>query len=347
MRALTHAEATIVHQLIARSGTRIESISGETSPPRRTAQSIRQRVYARSWIRDRFIPSSILFGRDRMTLGLAEPHADRVESLIERWKSRPENVLLWTSDEVVMGVFLSSHERQSKLSTIISDENSSRSEYFLDVGCHRNSIPVYFDFELAWVRCAGLSGLAGYPRSIFPSENSLDASLPKSLSQSQRKTIEDLVSTFENKRGPLDRSRITYRFLRRRLEDLCLRRGWARFRSFLDPVSVALSVTGFPGWCAVTHGRLLPGARPGDLFRGLLLKARVSPFLFVTDQDQVLFATLSTGPRTDSTEPRTFVMPTVNNYLREIAVVRWPLGGTKVITDHIYGGSTLTCSPPG
>jgi hypothetical protein len=60
----------------------------------------------------------------------------------------------------------------------------------------------------------------------------------------------------------------------------------------------------------------------------------------------VLFATLSEGPGNRRNVERVPVLAVVRRYLRDIAVVRWPLGSTRVLVDHAYN-PTLQPEPPG
>jgi hypothetical protein len=336
MRVLTRAEATVVWLLISRLDSRSNHPAGPSGIPRRTLQTVRQRVYLRGWIRDRYIPTPTLMGLDRLTFALMEPHSERAGLLVQRWKARPENILLWTSGEAVFGVFISSKRGQNELAAYLTSDASTHDHYLLEVECLRNSIPVYFDFEAVWVRWAGLPRVTDYPRSLQSSWSDPSGSAPTLPSTSQLKGVERLASTFMTEGETSMHPSVISRILGRKAEERYLGCGWVAFRSFLDPISVSRSVTGFPSWCVFVRGNLSPQVRPPDLFQALVGPAAVSPFLFVTDQKRVLFGALSMGPGVSQLEGRAPVLPAVQAYLRDISVSRWPLGTTRIITDHRY-----------
>jgi hypothetical protein len=156
----------VIGLLIARSHQRLRSEPGMEIPGRSTLQTVRQRAYLRGWIRDRYLPAPDAFGLDRLTFALARPPMERAPKIVERWQTRADNVLLWATDEAVLGVFLqrvtTGHRRPP-----ILEEADVTSAQILEVDCSRDAIPVYFDFEMAWVRATGLPGVSsGYPRTL-------------------------------------------------------------------------------------------------------------------------------------------------------------------------------------
>lgn len=337
MRVLSPAEATAVWLLIARSRPAMEPVDGIPPLPRRTFQTVRQRVYERGWITDRFIPSPSVFGNGHVVFALSQPLSDRVASLVERWSALPENVLLWASNESVLGVFFQSENDSRDFAQQLAIEESSRDHCRIRVACRRDAIPAYFDYEAAWVRATGLLGVVGYPRSIQSDWSIPEGKGTRRATPAQSKAVAKLAYAVHSRLGQTASGPFGAGYRRRSDEERCIRRGWATFRSFLNPIEVARSVTGFPGWCACVWGDLLPEARITEFFQALVAEAVVSPFLFVTDQQKVLFATLSRGPGNRRTVERISVLAIVRRYLRDISVVRWPFTSTRVITDHEYG----------
>jgi hypothetical protein len=335
VRSLTHSEAVVVGLLIARSHRRLRMEPGLDVPGRSTLQTVRQRAYIRGWVQDRYIPAPAAFGLDRLVIALARPPLDRASSLVERWRSRAENVILWACDEGVLGVFLERTARGSRRLLPSLEEDDDVATQTLEVDCRRETIPVYFDYELAWARATGLPGVSsGYPRT-FPGLTASPRIAPIVIpSPPQVQGLRSLVSTPTGRTGP---SPSRFSFLAGGLERRAERRGWIGFRSILDPIAVATSVSGFPEWCSFVRGTLLTPARPDQLFRGLVATAIVSPFLFATDGLHVLFGVLSTGPRTRRQVERLPVLPTLQSYMQDIVVEHWPLGSTRVLTDHQYG----------
>jgi hypothetical protein len=336
LRALRPAEATAVWHLIARSRPAASQVDGIPSLPRRTFQTVRQRVYERGWITDRFIPSPSVFGTGRIVFALSQPLSDRAAGLVDRWRARPGNVLLWASDESIFGVFLEPENDASSVVAGLAIEQSSRDHCVVRVACHRETIPAYFDYEAGWVRATGLPGVIGYPRSLQRESSISIKNSAHRPTSTQRQAMADLASTAPFQPGQPTSESFGSRLTRRSAEERYIRRGWATFRSFLNPIEVARSVTGFPGWCAFVWGTLQPGAGTREFFQALVAEAVVSPFLFATDKSKVLFATLSEGPGNRRNVERVPVLSVVRRYLQDIAVVRWPLVSTRVIVDHAY-----------
>jgi hypothetical protein len=339
LRVLSTAESIAVWHLLARSRPAMGQIDGIPALPRRTFQTIRQRVYDRGWIVDRFIPSPSAFGTGHLVFGLSQPLSDRAAELVDRWRARPENVLLWASDESIFGVFLEPENNARSLVGGLAIDQSSRDYFVLRVAPTRGAVPVYFDYEAAWVRASGLPGVVGYPRSIQRDSSTSGRKELRPPTPAQRRAVADLASATRARPGAPNPGAFGSWLTQRTTEEKYIRRGWGTFRSFLNPIEVARSVTGFPEWCAFVWGTLLPEARVQELFRALVEEAVVSPFVFAADEHRVLFATLSEGPGNRRKVERVPVLAVVRRYLRDIAVVRSPLGSTRVIVDHGYGPS--------
>ena len=339
LRVLSAAESIAVWHLIARSRPAMAPVDGIPPLPRRTFQTVRRRVYERGWIADRFVPSPSVFGSDRIVFALAQPLSDRAADLVGRWRSRPENVLLWASDESILGVFLDPRSDAHPLWAGLDIERSSRNYCVIRAAPDRSGVPVYFDYEAAWVRATGLPGVVRYPRGLERDSSTTNGNKVRSPSPPQRRAVADLASDVRTHSGTAANGPFASWLERRSAEERYIRKGWGTFRPFLNPIEVARSVTGFPAWSAFVWGTLLPEVRVQDLFQALVAEAVVSPFLFVTDGPNVLFATLSEGPGNRRRVERVAVLAVVRRYLRDIAVVRWPLGPTRAIIDHAYGSN--------
>jgi hypothetical protein len=334
VRILTRTEAVVVQLLLARSRGPVARVPGIEMPHRRTLQSVRQRAYQRGWVRDRYVPAPAAFGLDRATFALARPHADSARALVEAWRARPENVLLWASDAGVFGAFFSRSGGETDLASELGGGAEASTVHLLESATTQQAIPVYFDFEMAWVRATGLTGVSREcPRPLAAPRLGADGPPSALPSPTQRTAIRAWVADLERTHGPRPS---VFPLLRPRIEEQSLRLGWVEFRPILDPGAVAAAVTGFPAWCAFVHGRLQPRAEPSELFRALVGEAGVSPFLFATDGGGVLFAALSRGPGVRRPPERLAILPLVGTYLREISVEQWPLGATRPVTDHEY-----------
>lgn len=88
------------------------------------------------------------------------------------------------------------------------------------------------------------------------------------------------------------------------------------------------------------HGRLLPGARPQELFRQLVEEAQVHPFLLAVGTAEVIvgaFATATTSsPSGPEREGRARPLETMLRSLRGIDPFWADLRGLDVLVDHAY-----------
>jgi hypothetical protein len=170
-----------------------------------------------------------------------------------------------------------------------------RTLYSVRIDLRRRTILIFFDFEGAWSRLSGVRRSRGYPRR-FPSTDfrpggQLDPEPSGSDPRGRllRGLVERAYSEGGGEEGP---SLLEGAFHRRRLRR-ALSEGWLERRAFLDPAAVNESVDGLADQIGFVHARLRPGVSPEALLGGLVNDAGLSPFLFASDGERVLFAALT------------------------------------------------------
>jgi hypothetical protein len=340
MRQLSRAEAVVTQRQLAYTGENSNAAVGGGSLPRRTLETARQRIYSRAWIVDRLVPNPAGVGLPIVTFAVTRPFSEGHTLLRRTWMEQPSAALLWASPNLLFGVFLSSDSAgAADLSGRLVPTDSVDTGIAIDVDSTQPLIPAYFDFEGSWASFAQLAGTLRYPQSLpraawgegaaraHPGERRylglIEAISPAVLSDLSAS------SPLRRLRSPLERAR-NARYL-----DL----GLLEARAFLDPTAVVRWVTGFPRRIAFVYGDLLPGARPSDLFRGLVTRAGVAPFLFATDLKKVLIGALSADPagaESPRARPADSVLGVLREHLRGIVVLREELESLACLLQHRY-----------
>ena len=337
MRDLTRSEAEVVGLLLGRDDRTLRRFPDVAYPHRRTIQEIRHRAYERGWLVDRLIPAPRAFGLDRASFAFARVPEDRIEAEVDRWRLRPECVVLWRHGAELFGVFLHPAQAGPALDGGPLNPASGVDLEVMEVECRSVTLPVYFDYEMAWARMAGLPGVSrACPRPIPDPTPTIDGEPADTVPPFQRNRVQELVRGV----GPIGHgSMLGDGFWPARFEERCHRKGWTSFRALLDPVAVGETVGGLPEWVAFVRGTLRPGAEASELFRALVLSARVSPFLLASSAERVMLATMAFPPGHRSTNERSPVLPTFREFLSEISVTNWSLRETEVLVNHDYVGA--------
>jgi hypothetical protein len=340
-RALTEAEALVVAAALGRDGTGLSPSVALDRLPRRTRQTVFQRIYSREWVVDRIIPHPGLFDRAWVTIAVVQPYAERVAACLRGWRAEPGLAHLWASEETILGVFFSSGSAEkNRLEQVCRELGSGRAGFVLSIDTRERVIPVYFDFEAAWSRIVRIAGTVRYPRSLPRTVLDYGSTASPALSVRDRERLVEVLgrSSMVRQFGPFQAvsDALSTSLTVRRL----IGKGWAEPRSFLDPLTITGAVSGLPERVAFTHGLLLSGATPQSLFRELVERARISPFLFATDGIQAFFAVLSKsggiGSGGHGENDRTQVSEVLRNHLQNIAAIREPLADLHAIVNHRY-----------
>lgn len=308
------------------------------SLPRRTEQTVRQRVIAREWVLHRYVPDPAVLGLPVVSFVLAQPFTEQARELSRRWAESPSCVLVWEAAERVLGVFLAPSE--SAAERVVSGATPAElvhDHFALHADSRLGTIPVYFDFEAGWNKFARLGGSSGYPHPL-PSELPAGGiEHPPELSLSEQAAVVRLLNRPFHHRGARGTPGGT--FLEHARERRCLSARWVEPRYILDPVAVHRWSAGYPDMVAFVHGDLLPGSHPAELFQDAVQTADVGPFLFTFDSGHVLLGTLarSVGERTQAAPNRSrSVLGTLQRHMRNIRVDRIPLRSITPTKQHLF-----------
>ena len=331
MRVLTPGEKIVVGALLSgESGSR-PSWNRGSDLPRRTEQTVRQRVFARRWVEGRYLVDPAAIGHSIVSIVIARPFADRVRELGSQWSSTPESILVWESPDLVLGIFLSeSPKAAGELGRQLRESGTERESSILETDCRESTIPVWFDFERMWTKFAGLPGPARYPRGL-----PRDASTPRSSDDGHLPPRERRALT-----GLLSESAEPYPRRFTSAERVLLRRGAVEHRHILDPMTLSGWLTGFPDGIVIVQGERRPECRPARLFGTLVRDAGVAPFLFAFSEERLLLATLSGplgvergAPDRQTARP---VLPIIGEHLSRIRVDRAALSTIRRLKSHDY-----------
>ena len=337
MRTLSRAEGIVVQELLA--GRTTSALSSDAPRlPRRTEQTVRQRVLARDWVVRRYLPDPAALGVPILSFVLARPFTERARSLADLWTATPACVLVWESPERTFGVFLAGSPPEAhRLVSAATPASMVHESSVLEVDTRTGAVPVYFDFEAGWTKFAGLAGSQAYPKSLpadLPAEGALDRPLP---TPAERAAIARLLHR------PYTESVAAARGARRlflaRAERRALAAGWVEPRCILDPVAIHRWAAGFPDGVALLQGDLREGAHPSELFRDLVEQCGIGPFLFATGSGRVWLGTLSRLHVLRETRPPATdrnVLSTLRRHLVNIRVDRIPLASITAPKQQMF-----------
>jgi len=307
--------------------------------PRRTWQSIRQRLIARDVIKERYVPDPAVLGRPLVTFALAQPYAERRAEAIALWRGQGGASHVCAFRTALFGIFfLSGPEDLNALRTRLAQPQVHQDLYFLECDSREPSVPVFWDFEAAWAQVTGLPGTLAYPHPL-PSSPQTPGNLPQSSANADREAVRSLVAEPPEAGSKPRSERWIGRLSRGNRESRLLREGKVEFRSFLDPLECSRWADNFPDAVMIVRGTLLSDAAPAALFRALVEECGVSPFLFATNHEAVLLAALSdrrTGSGRARASRRTPPLAVMQQFLRQIVVLREPLDTLTMVVDHRY-----------
>jgi hypothetical protein len=343
LRILSESEALLVQDLLA--GPRLDREPGRTvdALPRRTRQSVLQRIFLREWVKIRVVPHPVAANKPFVSFALARPFADTVRKSAIEWSSIPEAVVVWEAPDLIFGVFFSSsgESRSRSFRSLIASIKSPR-ELYIELDARKDIVPVYFDFEAAWRKIADLPGVVTYPHPLpgtsLPSRPRLTAR------QNSESALAQLVaSPFLQAGGSGLHSEFRSLPSGSRSRTL-LRKGYAEVRRFLDPTQICRWVTNFPRGIVFIYGHLQDGASPPRLFQKLIEEARISPFLYVTDNAHVLIGVLADekhppepgAPDALKDYSRPGVLSILSSGLFSITIARESLSSLITRVDHRY-----------
>jgi hypothetical protein len=331
MKSLTQSEAVVVRSLLAAEHIPERERIHRSGIPPRTFEAVRKRAYLEGWVFDRYIPDPARVGKPKVSFTLVQPFSESHKSVESRWTHDPGLVLLWSWPETLFAVFIGDEEA-SRIRQGAFDPGACRNCFDLTADARRPQIPVFFDFEGAWTRSADLPGTQAYPHSLPANLRGADHALRLPTSAESR--LAELVSRpfrHPDRSGPL---RVSPFFLPRSQQRL-LATGAVERRVFPDLTELPPPQNRAIERIVFLRGILLPGMSAPALFRRLA-RMNVLPFLFATDDTRVLLGALSPAPPTAAGTARPAVLGNVEQFLRNIEIVRERVLDLTVVANHRY-----------
>jgi hypothetical protein len=339
-RNLTENEIIVIKSLLATSPESGEDRIRRSGLPRSTYRDAKRRIYASGILEDRYVPSPAATGFNRVYFFVARPFTDQFLEASRRLSELSGTVVCWTGPQVLFGVIFS----QSGAISGSLVERARRAEFgipgaLIDVAPNPANIPVYFDFEGAWVHFTSSNGSVGYPRAIPHVRNPDDE--PRFLQTREASMLRQLLLRpilGEGRRrephlfGPAALPQSLQRWLDKGLVD------WRVLLSLENPAAyrgISVSELLFV-WGTLRERRSLQ-----SFTNELTEEAGVFPFLAVGDGTRVLIASLATGRFQTSDQIRAVttrfpVTPILSRNLNRIESIRQPLAQLKVVVNHRY-----------
>ena len=341
MRGLTDAEARVIAVLLAARPDRERERLHLIDVPRTTYHASRRRAYDEGWLRDRYVPHPVAFGRPLVSFLLARPFADRFDELVQLLSEEQSAVVVWRGTQVVLAVLF--HRQAPELQRLVGKLEAGHlaaPPSVTTVAADGPAIPVYFDYEGLWCHVAGFDGTLAYPHGLGGGEpGESEAAAPTAaLSPHQWWAASELVlrpfAATDPGRGGHLVGPLGLPFSQRRL----LQRGVIVHRTILDPGRLPPYQGRAADQVVLVTGTPKVGARPDVLFATLCRESRVYPFLFATGADRWLFGALggSTPRPADDQGARRPVLPTMREYLEGIEILQEPASGFVSAVDHRY-----------
>jgi predicted transcriptional regulator len=338
MRTLTRSEAIVILSLLASEEVPERERIRRSGLPSRTFEVARKRVLDAGWVHERYVPHPVLLGRPIVSVVIAHPYAEHYRDVVHRWVQTDGNVLLWGGGTSVLGVFIRSPREPSlnESATLGKLETFSRIRTF-EIDARESEVPVYFDFEGSWSRVLGEPGSVGYPHS-FPAGKS-PTSRVTDASPAELRLMETVTGSAINVDGDGARNGIVRSKPARDEILLAIHGHSVSRRAFLG----LESLPGYLNWelrqVAFITGHLRSANEGRVVLHSLNRQAGLTPFLFVSDESDVLCALLSPTPESQegaSRSGKASVVGTLAKFLSEIHVTRVHVDELAIFVDHRY-----------
>ena len=346
VHGLTDAEARVVWSALALPGASERERLEGSGLPSSTYHATRRRAYTEGWVRDRFVPDPVAVGRPIASIVLGRPYAEEIPRIGSRWAGAEGNVLLWTGTPMVLGVFFHTQPSEARRAIArLADPARLRDVVSITVDLNEARIPVYFDFEGAWARLAGLPVSPSYPFGLGYGAGRRFSDTPqRPLPDRWRAPAAELLERpFAGVGAGLLRW-LGLGDLDRRQRDL-VEHGYLRPRTFLDPAAT-------PGYrdrridqLILVTGEMRDLADPTVVLSELRTVHHASPFLFASEGPRVILGLLGhTGgpapPGNETDLPSAPMGPvlreTLARHLQRVDVYREEASALRILVDHRY-----------
>jgi hypothetical protein len=331
MRSLSEGELRVIATLISGGFAADREAARMSGVPVRTFHSIRRRAFLSGWLKERFIPSPRALGIARIRFRLAQPFSDRRHDALEEFRSLNPVVLAASSETFFSVEFVRSSSSSREVPGLGPD---FRRGWVIDADTSQREVVAYFDYEGIWSRLSGIGVVVAYPRGLSggmagPGRGGHLAD--RMLSGA----LKDLVlRPFEF--GITAPARLSFSQTRLpRTQRVLLRSGLAFRRVIPDFLEMPLIHDHRIDSIIFVTGRLRSGRSGSALFEDLVRRARSTPFLFASDGDRVILASLGPAPQWSRTG-HTPTLEVLADHLHDIEVVRDRLTSLYSFVDHRY-----------
>jgi hypothetical protein len=355
MHGLTDAEARTVWSALALPGASERDRLVGSQLPSSTYHATRRRAYAEGWVRDRYVPDPVAIGRPVVSFLLARPYAEEVGLVARRWAATPGNALLWLGTPMALGVFFhDSVANARRMVARLSDSERLRDLTSLTVDLHEARVPVYFDFEGAWARVAGLPVSSGYPFGLgFGASAGFGGGPRRPLPDRLRPATAQLLG---GAGAPAEAGLSRWLGiggLDRRQREV-LEEGYLRPRTFLDPAHLPEYRGRHIDQVILVTGEMRDRSDPTTVLSELRAVHHASPFLFAYEGPKVLLGLLGhagapapASPQGDA--PSAPLGPVLRESLarrlHRVDVFREEGGSLRAPVDHVYGSLLAPANP--
>lgn len=336
MRALTETEVRVIGALLGPAGPERELLH-RAGVPRSTYHAARKRAYAEGWLRDRYIPDPSWLGRRYLSVILARPYADRIDSLRGRWSSDASCVYAAVGAQLAVGIFAHADARAYRAAVAALDRGPESSWRFTaSADLSTPSVPAYFDYEGLWTNFSSGTGSGAYPMGLGGGS---DGTSDRPATPHQLWAAGELVRRPFAPRALESGGHLVGPFGLPFSQQRLLAQGHVTHRVLLDPGRIPqFRGRGMTQVVYVT-GTLRPTARPERLFQAMTRESRVFPFLYITQDAQVLIGALGRGPNDSPGEAAAYrqpVMPSLRTALEGIEISQVAADQFDTVVDHRY-----------
>jgi hypothetical protein len=340
-KILTDNEARVALSILSGGLESEEDRMRSSGIPRTTYRTAKRRLYSEGILEDRFVPNPCEIGIPRVSFLLTRPSVEKAGYVVESLAKVPGTVELWSGTQIVFAVIFhdsvtASESFQRK--AINGDFGNVLSLIQIVTAEHPtplSRVPVYFDFEGAWIRYCGSAATRSYPCPLpFPHNGSGSREdSQKAVPSSIASLLTRHFSRPSHLIGPSSMPRSQMK---------SLRLGKVEWRVFLSLSHLnTLKYRGMTFQDVVfIAGKL---RKPGGLseFFPDLVNCNVRPFLLASDDNSVLMANLGIGLGAVDyvpidAQPRQSVIQTIARHVKDIELIREPLAPLRMPVAHQY-----------
>lgn len=338
-RELSDAEARLLAVLLSPTLETEASRIRRSGIPRSTYQRLRRRLYADGWLRDRYVPRLDVLGQEALTFVLGFPYAEQAEEVEQAWARARRAVVVWSSGEVVFGVFVGDDPLRADPSRPLFPR-SLRGRISVTARPDDGAVLRYFDYAPAWSSWSGFdtpSGpLAGW-NVLGPGDGSGAKPIPHRTLRVARELVGPRATEERARRLPHMQG---YTFLPRPGQEV-VRRGLVHWQVTPDFRRIPAVGGRRPTDLVFVVAERRPAREPAHLLRELADRAGVYPFLAAFDRDRALLGILESGPVGDeapeeAAPPPSGLVAILRHFLVGIEVFRGRLAHWREVVDHDY-----------